>query len=239
MSFMVSLLFCIFISFFFLFSHFLFSLFVLFLHVQFCKAHSRYCISQLVSLQRKFTVSCSLLQYSVHGFLSLYLYLSFPFSWCLHFPPCFSPKSFPSLWKASRPTYSGRTGRCTTLPYNACDLIVSNSVVFWTLAVIFPPFLHFSPIPLTVFLCLFLNYFPSSPVSPHLMVRLVLTCIFVLCVNDVLGWWLWCSTSVCTYGSIGEWGPTMSVLFKCKLEKDYKRNFWKWGPNETKLENFP
>lgn len=63
-------------SFFFLFVFwlFLFSLFVffvcfVFLHVQFCKANSRYCISQLVSLQRKFTVSCSLLRYSLNGFL--------------------------------------------------------------------------------------------------------------------------------------------------------------------------
>ena len=149
-------------------------------------------------------------------------------------PPCFFQKSFPSLWKASRLTYGGRTGRCATLPYNACDLIVSNSVLFCTLTVIlFPTFLHFSPVSLIIFLCSFRNYFPSSPFCPHLMVRLVLTCIFVLCVYYVLGWWLWCSTSVCTYGSVGERGPTKSALFKWKLEEDFKRNFWKRGPRET------
>lgn len=64
---------------FFFLSHFLFSLFVLFLHVQFCKANSRYCISQLVSLQRKFTVSCSLLRYSVNGFMiSIFINLPLP-----------------------------------------------------------------------------------------------------------------------------------------------------------------
>lgn len=29
----------------------------------------------------------------------------------------------------------------------------------------------------------------------------------------------------------------MSAFFKRKLEKDFKRNFWKQGPTETKLEN--
>lgn len=53
----------------FLFSLFVFFVCFVFLHVQFCKANSRYCISQLVSLQRKFTVSCSLLRYSLSGFL--------------------------------------------------------------------------------------------------------------------------------------------------------------------------
>lgn len=51
------------------FSLFVFFVCFVFLHVQFCKANSRYCISQLVSLQRKFTVSCSLLRYSLNGFL--------------------------------------------------------------------------------------------------------------------------------------------------------------------------
>lgn len=65
----------------FFFSHFLFSLFVLFLHVQFCKANSRYCISQLVSLQRKFTVSCSLLRYSVNGFIIyISIFINLPIS---------------------------------------------------------------------------------------------------------------------------------------------------------------
>lgn len=58
-----------FCSAFFLFSLFVFFVCFVFLHVQFCKANSRYCISQLVSLQRKFTVSCSLLRYSLNGFL--------------------------------------------------------------------------------------------------------------------------------------------------------------------------
>lgn len=181
MSFMVSLLLL-----FFLFSHFLFSLFVLFLHVQFCKANSRYCISQLVSLQRKFTVSCSLLRYSVNGFISIFINLPLSPSLMPSLPPCFFQKSFPSLWKASRPTYGGRTGRCATSPYNACDLIVSNSVVFCTLTVI-----YFPPIP--SFFSHLLNYFPLFPpqlfslTCPHLVVRLVLTCIFVLCVYYVLG----------------------------------------------------
>lgn len=141
---------------FFLFSHFLFSLFVLFLHVQFCKANSRYCISQLVSLQRKFTVSCSLLRYSVNGFISIFINLPLSPSLMPSLPPCFFQKSFPSLWKTSRPTYGGRTGRCATSPYNACDLIVSNSVVFCTLTVI-----YFPPIPL--FFSHLLNYFPLFP----------------------------------------------------------------------------
>lgn len=84
--------------FFFLFSHFLFSLFVLFLHVQFCKANSRYCISQLVSLQRKFTVSCSLLRYSVNGFM-IYLSISLPLSPSpdAFTPPLFFPKIIPII----------------------------------------------------------------------------------------------------------------------------------------------
>lgn len=181
MSLIVSLLF-----FFFFLSHFLFSLFVLFLHVQFCKANSRYCISQLVSLQRKFTVSCSLLRYSVNGFMiSIFINLPLPppppSSWRLHSPPFFFQKSFPSLWKASRPTYGGRTGKCATLPYNACDLIVSNSVVFCILTVSFPPPFLCPPVPLIISLCCFLNYLPCSLPCPRLMVHLILTCTFVLC----------------------------------------------------------
>lgn len=97
MSSMVSLLF---LSFFFFFSHFLFSLFVLFLHVQFCKANSRYCISQLVSLQRKFTVSCSLLQYSVNGFMiyiSIFINLPLSPSPDAFTPPLFFPKTIPII----------------------------------------------------------------------------------------------------------------------------------------------
>lgn len=86
--------------FFFFFSHFLFSLFVLFLHVQFCKANSRYCISQLVSLQRKFTVSCSLLQYSVNGFMIyLAIFINLPLSPSpdAFTPPLFFPKIIPII----------------------------------------------------------------------------------------------------------------------------------------------
>lgn len=39
-----------------------------FLHVQFCKANSRYCISQLICLQRKLTVSRSA-TISIYGFM--------------------------------------------------------------------------------------------------------------------------------------------------------------------------
>lgn len=182
MSFMVSLLLL-----FFLFSHFLFSLFVLFLHVQFCKANSRYCISQLVSLQRKFTVSCSLLRYSVNGFISIFINLPLSPSLMPSLPPCFFQKSFPSLWKTSRPTYGGRTGRCATSPYNACDLIVSNSVVFCTLTVIyFPPFLCSSPISLIIFLCSLLNYFPSPAlIWWFVLFSLVfLSFVFIMCWAD-------------------------------------------------------
>lgn len=85
---------------FFFFSHFLFSLFVLFLHVQFCKANSRYCISQLVSLQRKFTVSCSLLQYSVNGFMiyiSIFINLPLSPSPDAFTSPLFFPKIIPII----------------------------------------------------------------------------------------------------------------------------------------------
>lgn len=98
-----------------------------FLHVQFCKANSRYCISQLICLQRKLTVSGSAM------ILHLWLHDNY-----VHTPPstpdCFSPKSFAS-WAALAQPSVGMVGMFPVVPKSYAEAQIFLSLVLLSLLV--------------------------------------------------------------------------------------------------------